>query len=112
MKEEITDLLSDAAINTFKVGQVLKFSNATIRITKIDRKNMRVWGQHVSLYDQKIVNTHIGHHIDKSIKTVGLHGTPFCLDCQVPLSEPSTEDGEVKAKDRADRELSDGTKIE
>lgn len=103
-KEEITDLIDPDAYQdpTFKKGIVLKFQQATIKITKIDRKNQRTWGEHIVLVSGKTVGTHDGHDVDSGKGAYDEYGIPFCNDCQVPVDEESTEDGEVKAKDRAD----------
>jgi hypothetical protein len=110
-REEITDLISQQGMIKLRRGQVLKFnyegSITAIKITRIDRKNWRIWGEHIALVDQKIVVSHTGHDV-----TYEEGKTPFCNDCQVPVSEPSTEDGEVKAKEREDNRLSDGTRID
>lgn len=116
-KEEITDMMADKVYTAkedgdyvFYKGKVLKFdfegSITSIKITKIDRKNKRMWGEHIELFDNNIVKTHYGHDVDKTSRL------PWCRDCEVPVSEPSTEDGEVKAKEREETHLSDGTKIE
>lgn len=53
-KEEISDMIMPQAYDdiNFKPGLVLKFTKASIRITKVDRKNKRTWGEHIQLYDQ------------------------------------------------------------
>lgn len=107
-KEEITDLIRPEAFDdpNFKKGLALVMEKATIKITKIDRKNKRVWGEHIVLMDQKTTLSHYGHNVDTTQET------PFCTDCEVPVDQPSTEDGEVKYADRRDRTLEDGTIIE
>lgn len=109
-REEITDLISDEAYDDpkFKRGLVLKFESATLKLTKVDRKNKRVWAEHITLFDGRPVMTHYGH----DVVSTGPGDLPFCNDCQVNINEASTEDGEVKARDRADRMLADGTIIE
>lgn len=122
--EEITDMMADKAYTAkdsegnfiFYKGKVLKFdyegSITTLRITKIDRQAKRMWAEHIEIHDQAIVRSHYGHAVDITEEAKAEHGAPFCTDCQVPVIQPSTEDGEVKAQDRADRTLSDGTIIE
>lgn len=118
MKEEITDILDPANIvaGRFKKGQVLKFDYegtiTTIKITKLDRKNGRAWGQHVELINYKTGFSHYGHLIDATDEAHKQYGAPFCQECEVPVSEPATEDGEKRALDRQDRTLEDGTVIE
>lgn len=115
-KEEITDLLTPKGLLAMHVGRVLKFeyegSVTVIKVTKIDRKNMRIWGQHIELIDQKIVRSHYGHLVDTTEETVREKGAPYCSDCEVIVNEPSTEDGEVKAAYRKEHTLADGTEIE
>lgn len=107
--EEITDMMTPVAFRDFKVGKVLGFADGTrIRITRIDRKNQRMWGKKVELVNQTITRTHYGHDVSSG----GEGDLPFCNDCQVNINEPSTEDGDKKALDRADRTLSDGTIID
>lgn len=112
-KEEITDLIDPSAYDneslrdTFKVGAVMAFTQATIKITKIDRKNKRTWGEHIVLVNQRIVGTHHEHDVDTSKVAYDFHGAPWCRDCKVPVTEPSTEDGDKKALDRKDRDEKD-----
>lgn len=106
-KEEITDIISPQAYDdpNFKKGLVLKMTKATIKITKVDRKNKRTWGEHITLINQQIVGSHHEHDIDSSKEAYDQYGMPFCNDCQVLIEEPSTEDGEVKALDRKDAQV-------
>lgn len=105
-REEITDLIDPAAYDDldFKKGFVMRFTGATIKVTKIDRKNKRAWGEHINLVTQNIVETHDGHDVDHGKGAYDMFGMPFCKDCKVKIDEPSTEDGEKKALDRKDRE--------
>jgi hypothetical protein len=117
LKEEITDIVEGIHARyseenfkklRIKKGRVLRFdyegSKTTIRITKV--ANGRYWGEHIELHDQRIVRSHTRHDVDTDQKP------PFCRDCQVPVTQPSTEDGEKKYQDREDRQLSDGTIID
>lgn len=105
MKEEITDLISDKGIMELKVGQVLGFnyegSVTRIKVTKIDRKNMRIWGEHVDLIDVNTGMSHYGHDLDRT------QSPPWCNDCQVPVNVESTEDGDMKAAIRQEQEEKD-----
>jgi hypothetical protein len=105
-KEEITDIISDEAYADpdFKKGLVLKFQKATIKITKVDRKNKRTWGEHIVLVKGNVIETHQDHNVDSSKEAYDLYGMPYCTDCEVPVNEVSTEDGDVKALDRKDIE--------
>lgn len=117
-KEEITDILTPEGCKSgdYKQGQLLKFnyegSITCIRITKINRKVGRAWGIHVEPMNYNEAMGHYEHEIDATEDAIREHRVPFCVDCQVPVNQPSTEDGEVKARDRADRTLADGTVIE
>lgn len=115
-KEEITDMITDAAYRPIKdggikPGQLLKFQTASLVVTKVDRKNKRVWAKHVESINNQVVVSHVGHDVD-------IHNPdmPFCRDCQVLVNQPATEDGDKKALDRRDDEernqLSDGTRID
>lgn len=107
--EEITDMMTEKAFRDFKVGKMLGFADGTrMRVTKIDRKNMRMWAVKIELVNQTVTRSHYGHSVDATIPG----DIPFCNDCKVNINEPSTEDGEKKALDRADRTLQDGTIIE
>lgn len=108
MKEEITDMIMDQAYDDpkFKKGFVLKFANATIKITRVDRKNKRSWGEHIKLINHNKGMSHYGHIIDAT------QNPPFCEDCEVYVDELATKEGHKKAQDREDRTLSDGTIIE
>lgn len=118
VKEEITDLFNPSVYDdrnewgkyVFYKGRVLVFnfegSTTNIKITRIDRKNKRMWGEHIELHDQNIVRSHYRHNVDATVDP------PFCTDCEVPVSEPATEDGEKKYLDRKDQRLADGTPIE
>jgi hypothetical protein len=107
--EEITDMMTPKAFEDFRVGKVLGFADGTrLRITKIDRKNKRMWAVKVELVNQTITRTHYGHNVTGG----GPGDLPFCNDCKVHINEPSTEDGDKKALDRADRTLSDGTIVD
>lgn len=121
--EEITDIIEDIKSRytpkNFKnmnlvVGRILKFnyegSPVNLKITKIEKG--RYWAEHVTLVDQTIVRGHYGHDVDITEESKAEYGAPYCTDCGVVVTEPATEDGEVKAQDRADRSLSDGTIIE
>jgi hypothetical protein len=117
-REEITDLVDgikaqytpeNFAKLDLKKGKMLRFLNdegvkTNIKITR--KSKDRYWGEHIVMEDMNIVRSHTRHHVDVSQKP------PFCFDCQVPVTEPSTEDGEKKYKDRKDRHLSDGTPID
>lgn len=120
--EEVTDIIDGLkqrytpenfkAMN-IKKGKVLRFNNGgeivTLRITRV--QGNRYWAAHVELVNQMIVRSHYGHNVDASETAMAEYKVPFCTDCQVPVDEASTEDGDVKAADRRDRTLADGTEI-
>lgn len=112
-KEEISDMITPEAYDDpeFKKGLVLKFTKATLKITKVDRKNKRTWAEHISLVDQKIGLSHYGHLVDTTGEAMEEHGSPYCTECEVPITEEATRDGKTKAAYRQERTLSDGTEI-
>lgn len=100
-REEITDLLSEKAIRSFKVGHLLVFKveddTTCIRITRLDRKNMRAWGLHIEPMEAGAAMSHYGHNVDRRPEKVKERGGIWCLDCQRMVAEPATEEGNVKA---------------
>ena len=113
-KEEITDILTPEGIKSgeFKKGQMLKFTQTNIKITKIDKKNGRAWGVHVEPMKYHTAITHYGHIIDATDDAMKEYGAPFCEDCEIPVDEEATKEGKKKATERSERTLSDGTVIE
>lgn len=100
-REELTEMFKTEAFDDprFKKGLVLKFARATIKLTKVDRKNMRVWGEQINLYDFNTGMSHYGHDVDTTDpKNI------ICRDCKVTIDQESTEDGEVKAAKRQEVE--------
>lgn len=99
-KEEITDVISEKGIKEIKVGTILKFdyegSPIHIKVTKKDTKNMRIWGEHIKLYDMDTGMSHYGHNID----TTNENGMVYCSDCEVFIDQEATEAGEQKMLDR------------
>ena len=104
-KEEITDLISDEGIRNLKKGQVLKFnyegSITAIRITRVDRKAMRIWGEHINLAEPGKGFSHYGHNLDVTPETVNAYGYPYCEDCEMPVNEQGTLEGDNIAQERA-----------
>lgn len=106
-REDLTDMMIDRAYTdkdehgkyVFYVGRTLHFnyegSPTIIKITKIDRKNKRMWGERIALYDFNTGMSHYGHDVDTSDPE-----RIFCRDCEVEISQPNTEEGEVKAIQR------------
>lgn len=99
-KEEITDLISDEGIMKLVKGQVLTFQKGTqitsLKITKLDKKNKRVWAEHVDLIGAQNAMSHEDHILDRSNWAIQQFTVPFCEDCKVPISKPATEEGNVK----------------
>lgn len=125
--EEISDMMTPKSYidrvdgqYVFRKGKVLKFnyegSITSLKITKIDRKNQRMWAVQINLHDQRIVVSHYGHSVDTTGEALEKYGSPWCEDCEIPVTEPSTEDGDRNALDRRDDEernvLSDGTRLD
>ena len=60
---EITDTISPEGIDKLKKGQILIFTNdkerIDLKITRIDRKNHRIWAERVITFrsDEIVVNT-------------------------------------------------------
>lgn len=100
MKEEISDLLLPKAIQEFKKGQLLVFQMEDVKtfivITKLDRKNGRAWGKHIEPINATYAFQHYGHFIDQADDVIERYGCPWCKDCEVPISEGATEEGNVK----------------
>ncbi len=99
-KEEITDLFGDKidkALEIYKKGQVLKFEMATIRITRVDKKNNRIWGEHIDLHKEAVINSHKDHQIGEPDE----NGVPFCEDCQTPVTKMATNEGHQLARLRS-----------
>lgn len=96
-REEITDMIVPEAYDDpkFKKGLVLKFTKATLRLTKVDRKNKRVWAEHINLYDFNTGMSHYGHDIDTSDPA-----RIYCNDCKLEISNEATMEGEIKATHR------------
>lgn len=117
VREEITDIIDELkkrytpehfAQMGIKRGKVLKFdyegSPTIMKITKVAKG--RYWAEHIELHSHQAVSSHYDHNVDVTSKP------PYCQDCEVPVTEPSTEDGEKKYQDRKDRYLEDGTLID
>lgn len=100
-REEITDVINDSAYEdpNFKAGLVLKFAKTTIKITKVDRKNKRAWGEHIKMYSINEGYSHYGHNIDNTDPT-----SVYCTDCEVEVSEAANELGETKVAERNEAE--------
>lgn len=103
-KEDLTDMMIDRAYTdrdengkyVFYKGRVLTFSYEGspihIKITRIDRKNKKMYGEHIALYDFNTGMSHYGHEVDTT-DTAHI----YCNDCKVEISQPATEEGEVSA---------------
>lgn len=96
-REEITDVIKPEAFDdpNFKKGLVLKFAKATLKLTRVDRKNKRVWAEHMNLYDFNKGMSHYGHDVDTSDPS-----RVYCNDCKLEISDNATEEGEIKATHR------------
>jgi len=120
-KENLSDMMIDRAYTdkdehgkyVFHVGKILKFSYEGspihIKITRIDRKSKKMWGEHVNLYDFNTGMSHYGHDID-----VTDPARVYCNDCKTEIDQPATEEGEVAAITRqraeADKEEANDAK--
>lgn len=115
-KEEISDLFPPAAFEDFeylKKGKVFEYEGGiVIKVTRVDRKNKRAWGEHIELVNHNKGFSHYGHNLDSTEEAIKQYGVPYCTDCETPVSEMASNEGHKKAQDREDRTLSDGTIIE
>lgn len=103
-KEDLTDMMIDAAYTDkdadgkylFYKGRVLTFSYEGspihIKITRIDRKNKKMYGEHIALYDFNTGMSHYGHDVDTT-DTEHI----YCNDCKIEIDQLATEEGEVAA---------------
>lgn len=120
--EEITDIIEQLKSRYtdenfkamgIKVGKVLTFGkdeNTTVlEITKIAKG--RYWAKHVELHEKNNVISHYRHNVDATDETIKEYGSPYCTDCEVPVSEIATPQGKKKFEARKDQYLSDGTFI-
>lgn len=101
-KEDLTDMMIDRAYTdrdengkyVFYKGRVLTFSYEGspihIKITRIDRKNKKMYGERIALYDFNTGMSHYGHEVDTT-DTAHI----YCNDCKVEIDQPATEEGEV-----------------
>ncbi|UOF80581.1 hypothetical protein [Caudoviricetes sp.] len=117
-KEEITDILTAEGVRSgdFKKGQMLKFeyegSVTCIKITRIDRKNGRAWGEHIEPINNNVALSHYGHNIDTTEETIKEYRVPYCTDCEMPVNNEASDEGKKKAEEREENTLEDGTIIE
>lgn len=104
-KEEITDMITDAAYDDpeFKKGLVLKFdyegSKTSLKLTRVDRKNKRTWAEHINLIKMDQGMSHYGHEIDAT------QNPPYCTDCDEPVDQFANQDGNNKAWDRDEKKM-------
>lgn len=108
--EDISDILTKENIKAgkFEKGQLLKFSdedgNLTyIKIVKLNKKKGTAIGKHVQPSKTENVTSHYGHNVDSSHNTIVDWGSPYCTDCDMPVSQ--------QALVTDDNHLSDGTEI-
>lgn len=96
-REEITDVIDKQAYDDpeFKRGLVLRFANATLKITRVDRKNKRTWAEHWELYLAEAAVSHYGHMLERRED-----GKSWCKDCDLEISQMATKEGERKAAER------------
>ncbi len=117
-KEEITDILTAEGIRSgeFKKGQMLKFeyegSQTCIKITRLDKKNGRAWGEHIEPVNNNIALSHYGHNLDATEEAIRQYRVPYCTDCETPVSLEATPEGKRKVETREENTLEDGTEIE
>lgn len=116
-KEEITDILTADGIRSgeFKKGQLLKFeyegSVTCIKITRLDRKNGKAWGEHIEPVNNNVALSHYGHNLDATEEAIREYRVPYCTDCEMPVNAEASADGKRKVQEREDGRLEDGTEI-
>lgn len=116
-KEDISDILTADGIRSgeFKKGQLLKFeyegSVTCIKITRLDRKNGKAWGEHIEPVNNNVALSHYGHNLNTTKKTIREYRVPYCTDCEMPVNAEASADGKRKAQEREDNTLEDGTVI-
>lgn len=112
--EEITDMIDPRAYEdkNFKKGMLLKFTEASLVITKVDRKNKRTWARHTKTFAQDITLSHYDHNVDPTEEAIREYGCPYCTDCEIPVGEPANTQGKKRAQEREDNTLADGTVID
>lgn len=111
--EEITDMIDPRAYEdkNFKKGMLLKFTEASLVITKIDRKNKRTWARHTQTFSETHAASHYNHNVDITEESFLEFGGPYCTDCEVVIGDEATLAGKKKAQRREDMTLPDGTVI-
>lgn len=116
-KEEITDILTPDGCKSgeYKKGQLLKFEHegsvTCIKITRIDRKNGRAWGEHIEPVNNNVALSHYGHNLDATEEAIREYRVPYCTDCEMPVNSEASAEGKRKVQEREERTLEDGTEI-
>lgn len=116
-EQDITDTINElidgntkaqVAKMKLKVGRVLGFdyegSKTYLEIGRI--QDGKYFAKEVELHDPSTVSSHLHHNID------GTGEVPICMDCLVPITEPSNPAGRAKFEARKERYLADGTPID
>lgn len=120
--EEITDIIEQLKSRYtdenfkkmgIKKGKVLTFGTneepVVLEITKISKG--RYWAKHIELHEKNTVVSHYRHNVDATDEALKEYGSPYCTDCEVPVSEIATPQGKKKFEARKEQYLSDGTFI-
>lgn len=107
-EEDITDVIEQMQKNytpeKFKEmniveGRVLKFSMegsiTTLKITRVE--DGKYFAEHIYPVDMDTGFSHYGHIIDTDKATQEKYGAGYCHDCERPINEPATEEGDTKA---------------
>ena len=121
-EEDITDVIADLQKGMgitkfkkagFKVGRVMTFnyegSLTTLEITRIE--DGKWFAKHVELHEPNTVASHYHHNVNTTEETVREYGSPYCSDCEVPVSQPATLEGKKTYETRKENYLPDGTYI-
>ncbi len=121
-REEITDIINDLKTRYtpenfkkmgIKKGKVLTFdyegSPVVLEVTKVAKG--RYWAKHIKLHEPNVVASHYRHNVDATDEATKEYGSPFCTDCEMPVSQVASVQGILKYEERKERYLSDGTPI-
>lgn len=116
-EQDITDTINEliegntktqVAKMNLRVGRVLGFdyegSKTYLEIGRIE--DGKYFAKEVELHDPTTVSSHLHHHVDSTGEVA------VCLDCEVPITEPSNPKGRAKFEARKERYLEDGTPID
>lgn len=121
-EEDITDTIEELKKGygadfdklNIKPGRVMGFdyegSKTYLEIGRIE--DGRYFAKQVEMHEQNTVASHYRHNVDATEETIKEYGSPWCQDCEIPVSEAATVEGKKRYENRKERHLSDGTPID